>query len=461
MKKWLGIILTLVMLFSITSTALAAEKSNPWVDMPKGHWAYNAIAKLAQDGIVENSDNADKILTRYEVAKIVAKAVAHEDKANAEDKALIKKLSQEFSKELADLHVSISSIDQKANKINFGGILILKYDHQSAGTTPNWVFSTFNPKKYTPMQVEGCKFVLSANYRVSDIWTIQTMGEFTRDFEDVVSNGTGLTSGNRDETKGMWVSGNFPGYRMNIGRYPYKDATYGFVLDEFLSGAQIILGHPAQPGPGPGAGAGPSVTLNFGKIDQGYNLMNWRGLPSSWSFISSYAQNDPLFSDSAPGISSADIAYPLSPKTNLTADYIHLTSSDDSTSSKSFAVVGFDTKLSKNVGLKAVYSKSNYSTDNKGYMVGLTYKGAIPFVPHSWGAYLNWTKAEANSTISTVDYDIEDCVYGAKGITVGYEYVPRPGVIYMARYIHMVGTTSGYTDYKNDFIRVAALIPIF
>ncbi|MBP2655464.1 MAG: S-layer y domain protein [Firmicutes bacterium] len=461
MKKWLGTILTLVLLLSITSTALAAEKSNPWVDLPKGNWAYNAIVKLAQDGIIENSHDADKILTRYEVAKIVARAIAHEDKANAEDRTLINKLSEEFSQELADLHAKISSLDKKVNKVNFGGVLILKYDHHSEGTTPNWVFKTFDPKKYTPNQVEGCKFVLSGDYRVSDIWTIQTMGEFTRDFEDVVAKGTGLTEGNHDETKGMWVSGNFPGFRMNLGRYPYKDAAYGFVLDEYISGVQILWGHPSPPGPGLGSGVGPSMTVNFGKLDEGVNLMNWRGIPSSYSFIASYAQDDLLFADSAPGIRSADIIYPLSQKTNLTADYIHLTSSDNSTSSKSFAVAGFDTKLSPDIGLKAVYSKSNYSTDNKGYMFSLTYKGAIPFVPRSWGVYVNWTKAEANSTISTVDYDIEDCVYGAKGITVGYEYIPRPGVIYTIRYIHMVGITSGYTDFKDNFIRVAAIIPIF
>lgn len=470
MKKGLVVILALVLMLGVAGTAFADNYSNPWVEVPVGNWAYDAIAKLIKDGIVESDSKTSNTLTRYELAKIVAKAMAHEEKASAEDKTMINRLSLEFSNELQTLNVSVENLEKKVNKVSFGGVLILKYDHQTEGTSPNWMFNGGNPHTYTPMQVEGDKFVLAATYNVSNIWTIQTMGEYTRDFQvtrgGADTNFSGLTPGNHDDTKGMWVAGNLSGLHMNLGRFPYKDATYGFVLDEFVSGAQFIFGTPAGPGPGPGGppSGGVSATLNFGKLDEGVNLMNYRGIPSYYSFvfgIAPYAQDDLLFANSAPGIQSADITYPLSKNTNLTADYIHLTSSDDSTSSKAFAVGGFDTKLDKNFSVKGVYSKSNYSTDNKGYMLGLTYKAAIPFIPHSWDIYVNLTHAEANSTISTVDYDIEDCVYGAKGITVGYEYIPRPGVIYMARYIYMTGLTPGFTDYKNKFIRVAAIIPIF
>lgn len=55
-----------------------SSSDNPFTDVPEGHWAYNSINKLVDAGIVEGYNNGhyggDRLITRYEMAQIVAKA---------------------------------------------------------------------------------------------------------------------------------------------------------------------------------------------------------------------------------------------------------------------------------------------------------------------------------------------------------------------------------------------------
>ena len=69
MKKSIILTLALVFVLGIAGTAFAA---NPFVDVPAKHWAYDAVAKLAQAGIVDGYGDGtfkgDKTMTRYEMA---------------------------------------------------------------------------------------------------------------------------------------------------------------------------------------------------------------------------------------------------------------------------------------------------------------------------------------------------------------------------------------------------------
>ena len=75
MKK--SLVLAMAMALGVTASAYAA---NPFSDVPAGHWAYDSVAKLAAAGVVDGyADGAfagDKLITRYEMAQIVAKAEA-------------------------------------------------------------------------------------------------------------------------------------------------------------------------------------------------------------------------------------------------------------------------------------------------------------------------------------------------------------------------------------------------
>jgi len=118
MKKTLITLLALVFVLGIAGTAFAAS-ANPFVDVPAKHWAYDAVAKLAKAGVVDGYGDGtfrgDRTMTRYEMAQVVAKAMARSDKADAETKALIDKLAVEFASELNNLGVRLSKVEAKTN----------------------------------------------------------------------------------------------------------------------------------------------------------------------------------------------------------------------------------------------------------------------------------------------------------------------------------------------------------
>ena len=58
MKKSLTAALTTALVVGAASTTFAA--ANPFSDVPADHWAYDAVAQLADDGIIEGyGDGAD------------------------------------------------------------------------------------------------------------------------------------------------------------------------------------------------------------------------------------------------------------------------------------------------------------------------------------------------------------------------------------------------------------------
>ena len=87
-KKLIGMI-TSALVIGAASTALA----NPFSDVPADHWAYDAIDQLAADGVIEGYNDGtfagDKAITRYEMAQIVARAMANCEGADAADKATV------------------------------------------------------------------------------------------------------------------------------------------------------------------------------------------------------------------------------------------------------------------------------------------------------------------------------------------------------------------------------------
>jgi hypothetical protein len=103
MKKKIALALGAAFSMSVAGTVLAAP-ANLFAVVPEHHWTYSAVGKLAKAGIVEGFGGSayreDVMLTRVEMAAIVAKAIAKADKADSEEQAVIKKLQAEFAPEL-------------------------------------------------------------------------------------------------------------------------------------------------------------------------------------------------------------------------------------------------------------------------------------------------------------------------------------------------------------------------
>ena len=89
MKKLLGLSTAAI----IMSTAgVVSAASNPFSDVPADSWAYDAVATLSADGVIDGYPDGTykggNTMTRFEMAQIVARAMAKTDIDKA-DKALV------------------------------------------------------------------------------------------------------------------------------------------------------------------------------------------------------------------------------------------------------------------------------------------------------------------------------------------------------------------------------------
>ena len=112
MKK--SVVLAMALALGITGSAYAA---NPFSDVPAGHWAYASISRLVNAGVIEGypdgSFGGDKLMTRYEMAQIVAKAMARG--------ANIDRLAAEFADELDALGVRVANLEKKSDNVRING----------------------------------------------------------------------------------------------------------------------------------------------------------------------------------------------------------------------------------------------------------------------------------------------------------------------------------------------------
>ena len=115
--------------------ATCAFAANPFVDVPTDSWAYKSVVELADSGIIQGVDGTHfeggRNITRYEAAEIVAKAMAHMDKASVEQRALINKLADEYADELNNLGVRVSALENKVGNVKLSGDARIRYRGQN------------------------------------------------------------------------------------------------------------------------------------------------------------------------------------------------------------------------------------------------------------------------------------------------------------------------------------------
>lgn len=108
-----------VMLVVFLMVGSASANVNPFMDVPLGNWAYDAVAQLSARGVVsgypDGTYKGNQPMTRYEFASSVARALANVDmtKASKTDVELLKKLVVEFKNELVNLGVKVSELDSR------------------------------------------------------------------------------------------------------------------------------------------------------------------------------------------------------------------------------------------------------------------------------------------------------------------------------------------------------------
>ena len=135
MKKQFAAIFAATAVLGVT-TAFAA---NPFSDVTPDSWAYQAVSQLANAGIVngypDGTFKGQNNITRYEMAQMVAKAMANQDRANAEQQAMINRLADEFSNELNNLGVRVARLEDRVGNVKVTGDARLRYQDKEHGNS--------------------------------------------------------------------------------------------------------------------------------------------------------------------------------------------------------------------------------------------------------------------------------------------------------------------------------------
>ncbi|MCR5347636.1 MAG: S-layer homology domain-containing protein, partial [Fretibacterium sp.] len=121
MKKFVTAV-AVVALVAFAAPVFAA--TNPFMDVPMNHWAYDAIGQLAAHGILsgypDGTYKGKQPTTRYEMASALARALAVVDmtKASKQDVEMLQKLVVEFHDELEALGVRVDEMEGKVNLLD-------------------------------------------------------------------------------------------------------------------------------------------------------------------------------------------------------------------------------------------------------------------------------------------------------------------------------------------------------
>lgn len=140
-------------IFLLISLSLYA---GPFSDVPQGHWAYDAVSKLVNKGIVkgypDNTFKVGKNVTRYEIAMIIARVMGEIKNGvlvNPGDTAALEKLKVEFHDEL-ELHgvkVTARADDARARNRDIEMFKKVVAEHKKHGEEIDEIYH--NGKKYT------------------------------------------------------------------------------------------------------------------------------------------------------------------------------------------------------------------------------------------------------------------------------------------------------------------------
>ena len=252
--------------------ATCAFAANPFVDVPSDSWAYKSVVELADAGIIQGVDGSyfqgNRNITRYEAAEMVAKAMAHMDKASVEQRALINKLADEYADELNNLGVRVSALENRVGNVKLTGDARIRYIHQSEGDK----FKAADKNIDGTERANGAtkndnswsyRVRIRANAQVNDRTKV-VYGISTNNV-NFADNSTASDSDNDNIfTDRAYVDYNFGGnnWDLMVGRYQYNlggDRAYGYFYGDNFDGAQLKYQNDKF-----------AATAGYGKFKEGY-----------------------------------------------------------------------------------------------------------------------------------------------------------------------------------------------
>lgn len=386
MKK--SLVIALVIFWGASATVWAA---NPFSALPAEHWAYASVAKLAASGIIEGypdrTFNGDNLMTRYEMAQIVAKAYA---KGGIGDDD---RLMTEFAEELASLGVRTTSLEKKSDTTKITGEARMRYADVKG------------PDK---MYLADLRTRLWLSGEGSNDWRYVAMLENMQSFN---------TNKEESETKfrRAYVTGNSGDVKVTGGRYNYT-VGQGNVFDEAIDGVQIDFGKVLKASMAYGRPAGGNDFHSF--KDAGGNTV--------------YTKNNDAFIttlDYKTGIFAFNAAF-----YNF-LDYV-------GNADNKIWTVGGSIDVSDNIRLHGEYLKSNFAAntdDDDGIVFGLNYKGAAPEKKGSYGIWAKYYNQDRSTYVAHTTDAVHDSLWGFEGYGVGVDYTITKNIVALVEYFNFDG----------------------
>lgn len=368
--------------------ATCAFAANPFVDVPSDSWAYKSVVELADAGIIQGVDGqyfqGNRNITRYEAAEMVAKAMAHMDKASVEQRALINKLADEYADELNNLGVRVSALENRVGNVKLTGDARIRYIHQSegdkdkAGEPVNAATKNDNSWSY--------RVRVRANAQVNDRTKV-TYGITTGDRS--FADNSSASSENNVTTDRAYVDYNFGGnnWDLMVGRYEYimgGPRAYGFFYGDTFDGAQLKYQNDKF-----------AATAGYGKFKEGPIGGAWTVDDNYASAKTAYGELEGFFGGGRMAGSAVGVYYNnIMPKAELSGNDIAL---DNIDVWGAYASVNFGkwNALANYETYRDAIHNDNGSKDNADVWVGkLTYGAANFATPKSWDAWVEYLNAD-------------------------------------------------------------------
>ena len=374
MKK--SLVLAMAMALGVTASAYAA---NPFSDVPAGHWAYDAVNKLAAEGVVDGYPDGtyggDKLMTRYEMAQIVAKAMAKG--------ANVDKLAAEFADELDSLGVRVANLEKKADNVKVTGQV--RYHYADYGGDLDGRDNALRSRIWV-------------NGQINEDWSYTGMFQNIQDFTDSDNEEDDL------DFQRAYVEGRLGGLDVTAGRYNMF-LVNGNLYDTRADGVEASYGDDVK------------FTAFYAKpTDADKGLYSWTTLnPKNPNYNKHHYRElefDNVYGakvDAKIGVVDATVGYTVFGDSTSTKYTETAVGSDkyevDGDASKTgewddnkIWNVGVAFDVAKDLTFRADYLRGSDYSDKKdmedmgrdGYVLGLSYAGAKASEPGSWGLYANY-----------------------------------------------------------------------
>ena len=434
MKKTLVSALTTALVVGAASTTFAA--ANPFADVPADHWAYDAVAQLVQDGVVngysvDGTFKGDQNMSRYEMAQIVAKAMSRMDAADNNNKALIDKLAAEFSDELSNLGVRVADLEAKTDNVKWQGLI--RYD---------WTRNNYeNSGEHVNGDTNNIKLRLEPSMTINENWT-----GHARVDADIDKDNTG--NANDKAVKRIYVEGQYGKFNTKLGRFgTFSDASHGLVFDDDVTGAEFAYA-PTD------AWKVKATAARFNMKDLLGSGTQAKDSGTYWAVEANYAKDK----------WEAGVGYH-----NFSNTHTFQEAGNKDNSSFHVIDLGVGYAFDKNVKLVADYAwgpslgqnvlKPETNVKSNAYSIELDYKGANEAQKGSWGAYVAYRQLAPFATVApTYDFTgtyYDNAFHSLKGWEIGASYTFTKNIVGTAKYFNGKDTALTNKDkYTGVFTRV-------